>query len=178
MAFGVAPAGFVLGSNALGLAGLLRLRHRFRLPAGASAAIGTPAAVISGPVLGAVPAPVVPLALTLTLLSAAAFTTKLLGTCPGPVGVPVATLLLTAGDATSGAVIGAELLPAAARAVCALLPPGAAVRAVADLIHFGGAHLAGPVITLALWAAVAAVLTGLRPRLMRRRGAVAAVAAV
>lgn len=176
VAFGVTLAGFVLGSNALGLAGHLNLRHRFRLLAGASVAIGTVAAIVAGPALGAVPAPVVPLILTLTLLAAAAaFTTKLLGTYLGPVGIPVATLLLlTLGNATSGAIIGADLLPAAARAVSALLPPGAAVRAITDLSYFNGAHVTGPAITLALWAAVAALLLGLRPRLMRRRAAAAA----
>ncbi|WP_405827732.1 hypothetical protein [Streptomyces sp. NBC_01176] len=176
MAFGVTLSGFVLGSNALGLAGLLHLRHRFWLLAGASVAIGTLAAIIAGPVLGAVPAPVVPLIVTLTLLAAAAaFTTKLLGTYLGPVGVPVATLLLlTVGNATSGATIGADLLPAAARTVSALLPPGAAVRAVTDLSYFDGAHAAGPVITLALWACVAALLLALRPRLRRRRTEAAA----
>ncbi|MFC9910873.1 hypothetical protein [Streptomyces sp. NPDC127197] len=176
VAFGVTLAGFVLGSNALGLAGHLNLRHRFRLLAGASVAIGTVAAIVAGPALGAVPAPVIPLILTLTLLAAAAaFTTKLLGTYLGPVGVPVATLLLlTLGNATSGAIIGADLLPAAARAVSALLPPGAAVRAITDLSYFDGAHATGPAITLALWAVVAALLLGLRPRLMRRRAAAAA----
>ncbi|CDR15980.1 predicted protein [Streptomyces iranensis] len=171
MAFGVTLAGFVLGSNALGLTGLLRLRHRFMLLSGASAAIGTVAAIIAGPVLGAVPAPVVPLLLILTLLAAAAaFTTKLLGTYLGPVGLPAATLLLlTAGNATSGATIGVDLLPAIARAVSALLPPGAAVRAIADLSYFNGAHTAGPVVTLALWASVAALLLALRARLVRRR---------
>jgi hypothetical protein len=175
MAFGVTLAGFVLGSNALGLAGVLHLRHRFRLLAGASVAIGTVATIIAGPILGAVPAPIVPLVLTLTLLAAAAaFTTKLLGTYLGPIGVPVATLLLlTVGNATSGAAIGADLLPAAARAVSALLPPGAAVRTITDLSYFNGAHAAGPVVTLALWAAIAAGLLGLRPRLMRRRTAAA-----
>ncbi|WP_392675554.1 hypothetical protein [Streptomyces sp. LN785] len=175
VAFGVTLAGFVLGSNALGLAGVLHLRHRFRLLAGASVAIGTAAAIIAGPILGAVPAPVLPLVLTLTLLAAAAaFTTKLLGTYLGPIGVPVATLvLLTVGNATSGAAIGADLLPSAARAVSALLPPGAAVRAITGLSYFDGAHAAGPVITLALWAVVAAGLLGLRPRLTRRRTAAA-----
>ncbi|MEV8100408.1 hypothetical protein [Kitasatospora sp. NPDC085879] len=176
MAFGVTLAGFVLGSNALGLTALLRLRHRFWLLLGTSAAIGTVGAVIAGPVLGAVPAPVLPLVFTLSLLAAAAaFTTKLLGTYLGPVGIPVATLLLlTVGNATSGATIGADLLPGAARAVSALLPPGAAVRAISDLSYFGGAHLAGPVVTLGLWAIVAALLVGLRPRLTRRRTAATA----
>lgn len=173
MAFGVTLAGFVLGSNALGLAGLLHLRHRLWLLGGTSVAIGMVAAIIAGPVLHAVPAPVVPLIFTLSLLAAAAaFTTKLLGTYLGPVGIPVATLLLlTVGNATSGATIGADLLPAAARAVSALLPPGAAVRAITDLSYFDGAHATVPVITLALWAVVAALLLGLRPRLTRRRTA-------
>jgi hypothetical protein len=83
-------------------------------------------------------------------------------------------LLLTVGNATSGAVIGADLLPAAARTVSALLPPGAAVRTITDLSYFNGAHAAGPVITLALWSAIAAVLLGVRPRLIRRRAAATA----
>ncbi|AVH54753.1 MULTISPECIES: hypothetical protein [Streptomyces] len=79
--------------------------------------------------------------------------------------------MLTVGNATSGATIGADLLSAAARAVSALLPPGAAVRAVTDLSYFSGAHTAGPVITLTLWAAIAALLLSLRPRLTQRRKA-------
>ncbi|MFF1570356.1 hypothetical protein ACFVY1_44565 [Streptomyces sp. NPDC058293] len=171
MAFGVTLAGFVLAQNALGLANHLRLRHRFWLLSGASVAIGIVATVIAGPILGAVPAPVIPLAFGLTLLAAAAaFTTKLLGTYLGPVGVPVATLLLlTVGNSTSGATIGPDLLPSAARAVSALLPPGAAVRAVTDLSYFHGAQAVQPLATLALWAVIAAVLVILRPHLRRRR---------
>ncbi|MFD9415138.1 hypothetical protein ACFWC9_10505 [Streptomyces goshikiensis] len=173
LAFGVTLAGFVLAQNALGLAGLLRLRHRFWLLSGVSAAVGTVAAVLAGPVLGAVPAPIVPLAFTLTLLAAAAaFATKLLGTYLGPVGVPAATLLLlTVGNSTSGAAISADLLPPAAHAVSALLPPGAAVRAITDLSYFEGAHVTGPLVTLAAWAMTAALLVGLRPRLSRTAAA-------
>ncbi|MFF1756183.1 hypothetical protein [Streptomyces sp. NPDC058266] len=171
VAFGVTLAGFVLAQNALGLASRLHLRHRFWLLSGVSVAIGIVATVIAGPILGAVPAPVVPLAFGLTLLAAAAaFTTKLLGTYLGPVGVPVATLLLlTVGNSTSGATIGPDLLPSAARAVSALLPPGAAVRAVTDLSYFHGAQAVQPLATLALWAVIAAVLVSLRPHLRRRR---------
>ncbi|MGY6026565.1 hypothetical protein [Streptomyces spinosirectus] len=174
VAFGVSLAGFVLGSNVLGLAGAMRLRHRYFLLIGASVAIGAVGAIVVGPVLGAAPAPLIPLVFVLALLAAAtAFTTKLLGAVLGPIGLPVTTLLLlTVGNATSGAVIGADLLPAGARAVSALLPPGAAVRGIADLSYYDGSHLAGPVITLALWAVVAATLLSLRPLLMRRRAAV------
>lgn len=172
MAFGVTLAGFVLAQNTLGLSKLLRLRHRFWLIAGTSAAIGVVAGTIAGPVLHAVPAPFAPLALTLTLLSAAAaFATKLLGTYLGPVGIPVATLLLlTLGNATSGATTGADLLPTAARAVSALLPPGAAVRAITDLSYFHGAHAVGPLATLAAWAVIAALLVALRSRAWVGRG--------
>ncbi|MGY4965873.1 hypothetical protein [Streptomyces sp. 900105245] len=175
LAFGVTLAGFVLAQNVLGLANRLHLQHRFWLLSGASVAIGIVATVIAGPILGAVPAPVMPLAFALTLLAgAAAFTTKLLGTYLGPVGVPVATLLLlTVGNSTSGAAIGPDLLPAAAHAVSALLPPGAAVRAVTDLSYFHGAQAVQPLATLALWALIAAILVGLRPRLRRRRTRVA-----
>jgi hypothetical protein len=175
MAFGVTLAGFVLGSNVLGLAGLLHLRHRFRVLGGASVAIGALAAIIAGPVMGSVPAPVAPLIVTLAFLAAAAsFTTKLLGTYFGPLGIPVATLLLlTVGNATSGATIGPDLLPGTARAVSALLPPGAAVRAVSDLSYFGGAHAVVPVLTLVAWTAGAGLLLGLHARLARRRSAAA-----
>ncbi|WP_405597729.1 MULTISPECIES: hypothetical protein [unclassified Streptomyces] len=169
--FGVSLAGFVLGSNVLALAGVMRLRHRSVLLVGTSAAIGIVGAIVVGPVLGAAPAPLVPLVLVLALLAAAtAFTTKLLGTFLGPIGLPITTLvLLTVGNATSGAVIGADLLPSWARAVSALLPPGAAVRGIADLSYYHGSHLGGPVITLALWAIAAGILLSVRPRLMRRR---------
>ncbi|MGW3664785.1 hypothetical protein [Streptomyces sp. NPDC005141] len=171
VAFGVSLAGFVLGSNVLGLTGIMRLRHRLLLLTGASVAIGIVGAILVGPVLGAAPAPLIPLMFVLALLAAsAAFTTKLLGTLLGPIGLPITTLvLLTVGNATSGAVIGANLLPAGARAISALLPPGAAVRAIADLSYYGGSHLAIPAITLALWAAVAGLVLAWHPRLARRR---------
>ncbi|MFF0290643.1 hypothetical protein [Streptomyces sp. NPDC005262] len=173
VSFGVTLAGFVLAQNALGLANVLHLRHRFWLLTGVSVAVGAVAAIIAGPVLNAVPAPFFPLAATLALLAAAAaFTTKLLGTYLGPIGVPVATLLLlTIGNSTSGATISSDLLPAAARAVSALLPPGAAVRAVSDLSYFDGAHAGAPLLTLALWAVLSAVLVGVKSRLRPTRPA-------
>jgi hypothetical protein len=175
--FGVSLAGFVLGSNVLGLGGVLRRRHRYWLVSGAAVAIGTVAAVIAGPVLQAVPAPVLPLIFTLSLLAAAAaFTTKLLGTYVGPLGIPIATLLLlTLGNAVSGATIGADLMPAPARAISGLLPPGAAVRAITDLSYFGGAGTTGSLIALALWVAIPALLIGLHPRFKRQRPAAAAI---
>ncbi|MFD0582305.1 hypothetical protein [Dactylosporangium darangshiense] len=172
VAFGVTLAGFVIAQNTLGLGRVLPLRHRFRLIWGFAAACGAVAAAITGPVLGALPAPFLPLAGALALLAAsAAFTTMLLGTWLGPLGIPVATLLLlTVGNSTSGATIGVVLLPGPARIVSGLLPPGAAVRAVADLSYFGGAHVAGPLVTLALWAVLAALLVRLRSRRVATAG--------
>lgn len=171
LSFGVTLAGFVLAQSVLGLRAVLPPGYRFALVTGFSVLAGILAAVLAGPVLHAVPAPVVPLAITLALLtSAAAFTTLLLGTYLGPIGVPVATLLLlTLGNATSGAVIGAGLLPAPARFVSPLLPPGAAVRAVGNLSYFQSTTMLMPMITLVVWSVGAALLVAAQPRLSRAK---------
>ncbi|MFD9127022.1 hypothetical protein [Kitasatospora sp. NPDC059571] len=164
VAFGVTLSGFVLAQNILGLSKSLHLRHRFTVMAAFAAVAGATGAALAGPVLGAVPAPFIPLAATLALLAgAAAFTTKLLGTFFGSVGVPLATLLLlTVGNSTSGASIGADLLPSPARLLSDVLPPGAAVRAITDLSYFNGSHAVVPLLTLAAWAIVPAVLVWAR----------------
>ena len=153
MAFGVTLAGFVLGSNALVLANVLHLRHRFWLLGGASLAIGTVAAVIAGPVMGAVPAPLVPLTATLTLLAAAAaFTTKLLGTYLGPIGVPVSTLLLlTVGNATSGGVLPPNFLPGWLQPLASVMPAGVGVRAINGLAYFHDDGVGDGVAILSVW---------------------------
>ncbi|MGW1912975.1 hypothetical protein ACWCQS_20135 [Streptomyces sp. NPDC002076] len=164
VSFGVTLSGFVLAQNVVGLSSLLHLRHRFTLMAVFSAASGLVAAAIAGPLLGSIPAPFLPLAFVLALLAAAAaFTTKLLATYLGPMGIPVATLLLlTVGNSTSGATVGSDLMPGGARTLSALLPPGAAVRGVADLSYFQGSHVLAPLATLTLWAAGAALLLAIR----------------
>ncbi|MGW7238124.1 hypothetical protein [Streptomyces sp. NPDC054804] len=164
VSFGVTLSGFALAQNVVGLSNLLHLRHRFTLLTGFAAASGLVAAAIAGPILGAVPASFLPLAFVLALLAAAAaFTTKMLATYIGPLGIPLATLLLlTVGNSTSGATIGTNLLPGGARALSELLPPGAAVRAIADLSYFQGSHVLAPLATLILWAAGSAVLLAFR----------------
>ncbi|MFF4897863.1 hypothetical protein [Streptomyces sp. NPDC001068] len=164
VSFGVTLSGFALAQNVVGLSNLLHLRHRFTLMTAFAAASGLVAAAIAGPILGAVPAPYLPLAFVLALLAAAAaFTTKMLATYIGPLGIPVATLLLlTVGNSTSGATIGINLMPSGARVLSELLPPGAAVRAVADLSYFQGSHVLAPLATLVLWAAGSAVLLTFR----------------
>ncbi|MFJ3755346.1 hypothetical protein [Streptomyces sp. NPDC090080] len=164
LSFGVTLSGFALAQSVVGLANLLHLRHRFTLMAAFAAASGLVAAAIAGPVLGAVPAPYLPLAFVLALLAAAAaFTTKMLATYFGPLGIPVATLLLlTVGNSTSGATIGTDLLPRGARILSELMPPGAAVRAIGDISYFQGSHVLAPLATLVLWAAGSAILLALR----------------
>ncbi|MCX4912001.1 hypothetical protein [Streptomyces sp. NBC_00687] len=171
LSFGVTLAGFVLAQSVLGLRAVLPQGYRFALITGFSVLAGILAAVLAGPVLGAVPAPVIPLAITLALLAAAAaFTTLLFGTYMGPIGVPVATiLLLTLGNATSGAVIGAYLLPAPARFISPLLPPGAAVRAVGNLSYFQNTAMLIPMITLVIWAVGAALLVLAHPKLSQAK---------
>ncbi|MEU9318297.1 hypothetical protein [Streptomyces sp. NPDC048295] len=171
VAFGVTMSGFVLAQNILGLSKGLHLRHRFTLMAGVSVIAGLIGATLAGPILGAVPAPFIPLAATLALLAAAAaFTTKLLGTFFGSVGVPISTLLLlTVGNSTSGASIGQDLLPSAARVLSDILPPGAAVRAITDLSYFNGAHAGVALLTLTAWAVCPAFLVWARSALSTAR---------
>ncbi|MGW1003565.1 hypothetical protein [Streptomyces sp. NPDC002520] len=86
-----------------------------------------------------------------------------LATYVGPLGIPLATLLLlTVGNSTSGATIGTNLMPSGARTLSELLPPGAAVRTIADLSYFRGSHVLAPLATLTLWAAGSAVLLAFR----------------
>ncbi|MFF4597817.1 carboxypeptidase-like regulatory domain-containing protein [Amycolatopsis sp. NPDC001319] len=166
VAFGVTLASFALAQNLLAAARRVRLRHRMAALVGFAALAGIVAAALAGPVLGALPAPFVPLALTLGLLSAAtALATKALGTWFGAIGIPMSTLLLlTVGNSTSGGVLGVNLLPEPARWASAALPPGAAVRALSDLDYFHGAHLLVPVLTLLAWSAGAAFLIHVRER--------------
>lgn len=170
VAFGVSLASFSLAQNLVGAARRLRLRHRVAVTTGFTVLGGAAAAVLAGPVYGALPAPIVPLALTLALLSAAAaFATQALGTWFGSIGIPLSTLLfVTVGNSTSGGVIGQNLLPSMAQVVSAVLPPGAAVRALRDLSYFHGAHVIMPLVTLACWAVVGAVLVYVRERLSAR----------
>ncbi|MEV4596762.1 carboxypeptidase-like regulatory domain-containing protein [Amycolatopsis sp. NPDC049253] len=166
VAFGVTLSSFALAQNLLAAARRVRLRHRMAALVGFAVLSGIVAATLAGPVLGALPAPFVPLALTLGLLSAAtALATKALGTWFGAIGIPISTLLLlTVGNSTSGGVLGVNLLPEPARWVSAALPPGAAVRALSDLDYFHGAHLLVPVLTLLAWSAGAAFLIHVRER--------------
>jgi hypothetical protein len=176
VSFGVTVASLALAQNLLAASASLKPRRRFLPALGFNVVVGTAAGAIAGPVYGAIPAPLLPTAAILTLLSTAAvFTALALRKWLGPIGIPLGTLIfVTLGNSTSGGTIGEDLLPAPARAVSPLLPPGAAVRALRYTSYFHGAHLLGPLLALSCWAVLAGALA-VAPRRSRRspRGAVA-----
>lgn len=169
--FGVTLASFVLAQGLTGAAGKVRLRHRLYAMAGFAVVIGVIAATIAGPILGALTAPWIALAVSLSLLSAAvAFTTKALGAWLGAAGIGLAVLsLTTVGNAVSGATIGYDILPAWAQAVSAILPPGAAFRAVNSFGYFDGINAWSSLVVLAIWAAAGFGLVLLRSALETRK---------
>ncbi|MET3923863.1 hypothetical protein [Arthrobacter sp. UYEF20] len=162
--FGATLSSFVLAQGLTGAAGKIRLRHRLYAMGGFAVLIGVVAATIAGPILGALTAPWLLLALTLTLLSASvAFTTKALGAWLGAAGIALAVLsLTTVGNAVSGATIGYDILPSWGQAISAVLPPGAAFRAVNDYGYFNGTAAWSSLLVLALWAAAGFGLVLLR----------------
>ncbi len=154
--FGVTLSSFILAQALSGNAARVRLRHRLLVMIGFAVLIGLVAAVLAGPVYGAVKVPFLTLAGVLVLLSAAsAFATKSLVIWLGPAGIGIAVLLLTvAGNATSGASIGFNLLPRWAQFLSDVLPQGAAVRALQSAGYFHGSALGQSVLVLAGWAVV------------------------
>ena len=87
-----------------------------------------------------------------------------------PAGIGLAVLILTTvGNATSGATLGVDLLPAWAQTISAVLPPGAAFRAVNDFGYFNGSHAGSSLVVLAAWFVAGLGLVLLRQRLTDRR---------
>jgi hypothetical protein len=77
----------------------------------------------------------------------------------GPPGIGLAALIVfLIGNPGSGAASAPELLPGFWRAVGPLLPPGAGATALRNVAYFDGAALATPLIVLAAFAALGAVL--------------------
>ena len=169
--FGVTLSSFVLAQGLTGAVARIRLRHRLYAIGGFAVLIGLVAAVIAGPVYGALNAPFPILSLTLILLSAAsALATKALGAWLGAAGIGLAVLILTTvGNAVSGATIGVDLLPWWAQTLSPILPPGAAFRAVNEFGYFNGANAWSSLVVLAAWALVGLVLVVARQSLTLRK---------
>jgi hypothetical protein len=176
--FGVTLSSFVLAQGLTGAAAKIRLRHRLYAMGGFAVVIGVVAATIAGPIFGSLTAPFPVLAITLALLSASvAFTTKALGAWLGAAGIGLAVLTLTTvGNAVSGATIGFDILPAWAQAISAILPPGAAFRAVNDFGYFNGTNAWSSLVVLAIWAVVGFALVLVRQALGEKRAKAAETA--
>jgi len=169
--FGVTLASFVLAQGLTGAAAKIRRRHRLYAMGGFAILIGVVAAIIAGPIFGSLNAPFPMLAVTLALLSTSvAFTTKALGAWLGAAGIGLALLTLTTvGNAVSGATIGFDILPAWGQAISAILPPGAAFRAINDFGYFNGVNAWSSLVVLVIWAVAGFVLVLARQSLGTKR---------
>ena len=79
-----------------------------------------------------------------------------------------AILFLVIGNPASGGSSAPELLPAFWRQLSELLPPGAAITAVRDVVYFHGYGISRALIVLSIWiAAGAAVVVGVHIRSAR-----------
>jgi hypothetical protein len=77
----------------------------------------------------------------------------------GDIGVAVATIVaLIFGTAVSGGAAPADFLPAGFGAFSSWLPPGAAVKALRDIVYFDAGAAVGPVLILLAWLVGAAVV--------------------
>lgn len=161
---GIALASSTFAQNLAGARRRPTWSQRMPVTGAFSTLSGVGAAFLAGPLTGALPGPLWPVALTLTLLSAAgALATQALAGWLGHAGYLAATVLFVGvGIPTSGGVVGADLLPVPARSVSALLPPGTAVRAIRGFCYFGGSHVALPLLTLIGWAAAGTALLWIR----------------
>ena len=77
----------------------------------------------------------------------------------GPAGTALVILVFVIlGNAASGGPFARPLLPGLWRTVGGVLPPGASVDLARSALFFGGARTTGPILVLAAWAALGAVL--------------------
>lgn len=157
LVFGVTLASFILAQIMYSVAALVRLRWRIVTLVVGAAAIASVVAVLAGPVYGAIPAPMAAVIPVLTLLGVGvSVSTLAIAAFIGPFGNIVSTLMFTTiGNASSGATVSAFLMPTAIASVGALLPPGAAFRAVNAASYFDGRGAASSVLVLVGWISAA-----------------------
>lgn len=126
-----------------------------------SLAAGIGGAMIIGPVLGALPGAIVPLALAgaLVVFATGATTLALQGLF-GVVGIGVAIgLVVVLGNPSAGGAYAGPLLPGFWREIGPALIPGAGTWLTRSLAYFDSHAVAGPLLVLAAWAAGGIVLT-------------------
>ncbi|GAA2908302.1 DUF3533 domain-containing protein [Streptomyces thioluteus] len=135
-----------------------------------AAAAGLLGAVITGPVLDALPAGIAPLwgLGTLVVFAVAALTLALQGLA-GVVGIGLAiAIVVVLGNPSAGGAYPYPLLPPFWRAIGPALPPGAGTWSARSLAYFDGNALTGPLLVLSAWA-VAGALVALGCAVFRER---------
>jgi hypothetical protein len=154
---GVTVGSFIFAQALYALRTLAGLRAQLLATAGFAVFIAITVVLLVGPLLHLLPGSPWGLLPVLMLQSlAVSLTTRALTAWFNSYGIIAATLAMTAvGLSTSGGIIGQDLLPEPLGLLGALLPPGAAFRAVVDITYFGGAQLVLPVLTLTIWLLVA-----------------------
>ncbi|MFE3827584.1 ABC transporter permease [Streptomyces sp. NPDC059092] len=121
-------------------------------------------AVITGPVLGALPGSVAALwgLGALTVFAVGALTLALQALC-GVVGIGLAVLIVViAGNPSSGGAYPAPMLPDFWRAISPALPPGAATWVARSIAYFRGNAVTAPLLVLSAWAVAGTAVTLVR----------------
>ncbi|MFJ5521301.1 hypothetical protein ACIQB4_30220 [Streptomyces griseoluteus] len=140
-AFGLVLAGYLFGMTTYQLAPRLQYRWRMASLAPFGAVGGIVVATIAGSTgFGALPGPLLPLALVAVPTGAAVGgTTMVLLRLSGSAGVSLASiLLLILGNSSSGGIMPAAYLPGWLRPLSEILPVGTAVRAMQGLSRYPG----------------------------------------
>jgi hypothetical protein len=158
--------GGYIGATLIGLIGSPRSRTRTRAARriGALACFGVVAGVISVVMLrasfGLFAGHVIALCAvaSLTIFASGAATAGIQAAA-GPAGTGLVILVFVIlGNSASGGPYARPLLPGLWRTIGGLLPPGASVDLGRSALFFSGARIAGPIIVLAVWAALGAAL--------------------
>ncbi|MDQ6751262.1 MAG: ABC transporter permease [Actinomycetota bacterium] len=162
----------LLGAQlAVQIVGTVRLKRRLWTVALVAAAGALAVATLIGPVLGTLPGPLLPEAAVLTLaifglLTVGGGLIRLLG----PAGLFFAfAIFLMIGNPSSGVASAPELLPTPWAQAGAFLTPGALASALRSIAYFDSARSMGPLLVLAIIAAVGIALEALADRTEARK---------
>jgi hypothetical protein len=178
--------GGYIGATLIGLIGSARSNSRQRAAAriAALAGFGIVAGILSVVMLrasfGVFSGHVVALcAIAALTIFAGGAATAGIQAAAGPAGTGLVILVFVIlGNSASGGPFARPLLPGVWRTIGGVLPPGASVDLTRSALFFGGARIAGPILVLAVWAALGTLLAlALGGRLMDPRETEAAAAA-
>lgn len=165
-AFGIALANILGGRSPGSAAGRLASLAGFAILAAAAAT--WIADGVTGALPGA-PAAVAAVGALTAFAVSSAFSAgwKLIGP---PLTALIGLLMIPVGVPAAGGPMGSAFVTSWYAHLGAALPAGATISAIRDVVSFDGHALAGPLLTLCLWAGIAAIVLVLpMPRLSRRR---------